>query len=80
MGYIDPFCAPEFLVDDVSFRTMVGADYLRLGFHTLEQGENILRIKLIFPLHRLLEVQNDTRLFVAVQQRCLHARLSRMAN
>lgn len=66
--YLDPFCAPEFLIDDIAFRTMVGTDYVRLGFCTEEQSERILRVKLVFPVHRLIEAQSATRMFVMTQQ------------
>lgn len=73
---IDPFGAPEYLVDDIAFRTMVGTDYVRIGFYTQEPGEQILRVKIVFPVCRLFDAQADTRLFVTRQQ----FQLCRMAN
>lgn len=80
VSYIDPFGCPDFLVDDVAFRSMVGSDYVRFGYYTREQDEKILRVKLVFPIHRLIEAQDETREFVNMQQRCQHRRFSRMAN
>lgn len=79
-AYIDPFCAPDFLVDDVAFRSMVGNDYVRFGYYTQEEDVKILRVKLVFPVRRLIEAQDETRVFVNMQQRCMHARLSRVTN
>lgn len=70
MEYVDAYGAPEFLVDDVAFRTMVGNDYVRFGYYTQEPGEKILRMKLVFPVRRLIEAQDETRQFVALQRRC----------
>lgn len=80
VSYCDPFGAPEFLVDDVAFRTMVGTDYVRFGYYTQEPGEKILRMKLVFPVHRLIGAQDETRLFVTMQRRCQHQRVGQMAN
>lgn len=79
-AYIDAFCAPEFLVDDVAFRSMVGVDYVRFGFCTEEPDGRILRVKLVFPVCRLIEAQTETRVFVAMQQRFLQERLIRAVN
>lgn len=79
-SYIDPFGATDHLVDDVAFRQMVGTDFVRFGYYTLEEGERILRVKLIFPLHRLIEAQNETRAFVNMQRKCQVQRFIRMAN
>jgi len=53
-AYIDPFGAQDYLVDDVAFRSMVGTDFVRFGYYTLEEGEKILRVKLVFPVRRLI--------------------------
>lgn len=80
VSYIDPFGCPDFLVDDVAFRSMVGTDYVRFGYYTKEQDENILRVKLVFPLRRLIEAQDETRMFIMMQQQAMHHRLMHMAN
>lgn len=80
VAYTDPFGAPEFLVDDVAFRNMVGNDYVRFGYYSKEQDETILRVRLIFPVRRLIEAQDETRMFVAMQQRCQHQRLGLVMN
>lgn len=80
VSYVDPYGAAEYLVDDVAFRSMVGTDYVRFGYYTQEQDEKILRVRLVFPVHRLIEAQEETRVFVTMQQRGMHARLSRVAN
>ena len=79
-AYIDPFGAQDYLVDDVAFRSMVGTDFVRFGYYTLEEGEKILRVKLVFPVRRLIEAQDETRLFVTTQQRRAHQRLMQVAN
>lgn len=79
-AYIDPFGAQDFLVDDVAFRTMVGTDFVRFGYYTLEEGERILRVKLVFPIRRLIEAQDETREFVAMQQRRQRERFSLAVN
>lgn len=80
VSYVDPFGCPDFLVDDVAFRSMVGSDYVRFGYYTHEQGENILRVKLVFPLHRLIEAQDETRTFVSGEQRRGRQRLGLVVN
>lgn len=69
VSYIDPFGCPDFLVDDVAFRSMVGSDYVRFGYYTQERNSRVLRVKLVFPLRRLIEAQDETRQFIAKQQR-----------
>jgi hypothetical protein len=78
-SYIDPFGAQDYLVDDVAFRSMVGTDFVRFGYYTLEEGEKILRVKLVFPVRRLIEAQDETRAFVT-QQRCRRERMSLAMN
>jgi hypothetical protein len=68
-SFIDPFGAPEYLVDDLTFRQMVGTEYMRLGYHTDEEDSRILRVKIVFPIVRLLTMQADTQLFIAHQGR-----------
>lgn len=80
VAYIDPFGAPEFLVDDVAFRMMVGNDFLRFGYYTQEQDEKILRVKIVFPVRRLVPSQAETRLFVTTQQWCQHQKISTEMN
>lgn len=65
---VDPFGASEYLVDDVAFRTMVGTDYVRFGFYSADEGENILRVKLVFPIARLFAAQEETRMFLAARE------------
>lgn len=77
--YIDPFGAADHLVDDVAFRQMVGTDFVRFGYYTLEEGERILRVKLVFPVRRLIEAQDETRLFL-MQQRSRRERVSEAVN
>jgi hypothetical protein len=31
-GWLDPFGCPEFLVDDIAFRQMVGTELVRFGY------------------------------------------------
>ena len=80
VSYIDPYGAADHLVDDVAFRMMVGTDFVRFGYYTQEEDVKILRVKLVFPLHRLIEAQDETREFINQQQRCMRRRLSLMSN
>lgn len=64
---IDPFGAPEYLVDDVSFRQLIGTEFLRFGYHTVEDDGLILRVRLVFPIVKLLTMQADTQAFIAKQ-------------
>jgi hypothetical protein len=68
LAYVDAFGAPEYLVDDIAFRSMVGGDYVRMGFYTQEPGEKILRVKIVFPVCRLYEAQTGTQRFVTDQR------------
>ena len=61
---IDPFGAPEFLVDDVAFRQMIGTEFLRFGYFARDGDERILRVKIIFPLERLFDAQRETLAFL----------------
>lgn len=78
--YIDPFGAPEFLVDDVAFRVMVGNDFLRFGYYTQDEDVKILRVKIVFPVRHLISSQEATRMFVSMQQQCMHQRISHLRN
>lgn len=69
MTCIDPFGAAEYLVDDIGFRQMVGTELIRLGFFSREGNEQILRVKLVFPLTRLFEAQSETLAFLRHQDR-----------
>jgi hypothetical protein len=80
LSYIDPFGCPEFLVDNVAYRSMVGTDHLRFGFYTQEQDERILRVKLVFPVRYVFEAQAETRLFLTTRQQCMHQRLELVMN
>jgi hypothetical protein len=66
--FLDPFGAPEFLVDDIAYRVMVGSELIRMAFHQEENGESIIRLKLVFPIAKLMGAQEGTRMFVARQQ------------
>ena len=68
-GAVDPFGAPEYLVDDVSFRQMVGTEFLRFGYHTVENEGLILRVRLVFPIAKLITMQADTQAFIRSQYR-----------
>ena len=46
----DPFCAPEIYVDGVAYRERVGTDIIRSVFYANEQGERIIRVKLLIPI------------------------------
>lgn len=78
--HLDPFGAPEFLVDDVAFRTMVGTDYIRFGYYTQEQDEKILRVKIVFPVRHLISSQDATRMYVMLHHGCLHTRTDQVLN
>lgn len=69
----DPFGAPEFLIDGVAYREMVGSEMLRLGCYSNEQGERILRVKLVVPCVRVMMEQNATWRFLLSLRRDLFA-------
>jgi hypothetical protein len=46
-SFIDPFGAPEILVDGVAYREWVGSEFIRFGMFACEHGEHILRLKLV---------------------------------
>jgi hypothetical protein len=79
MSCIDPFGAPEFLVDGVAYRIMVGTEMIRFAFHSEEEEGRILRLKLVFPVAQLFETQNETRLFVA-RNECRRAQMAMLAH
>lgn len=57
--FIDPFGAAEFVVDGVAYREMVGNEMMRAAFYATEQGENIIRVKLVMMVSALnLEHEN----------------------
>ena len=49
LPFIDPFGAPEILVDGVVYREWVGSDLIRFGLFARDHGETILRLKLLMP-------------------------------
>jgi hypothetical protein len=49
LPFIDPFGAPEILVDGVAYREWVGSDMIRFGMFARDHGETILRLKLVIP-------------------------------
>lgn len=67
MSCIDPYGAPEFLVDGVAYRVMVGTEMIRFGYYSVDDGEQILRVKLVFPTALVLPEQIATREFLKPQ-------------
>lgn len=67
--YIDPFGAPEFLVDDVAFRQMIGTEFVRFGFFSRDEEDAILRVKVVFPMARVFDAQRETVAFLRQQVR-----------
>lgn len=64
MNFHDPFGAPEIFVEGVAYREIVGANLVRMGFFACENGDKIVRLKLLIPAHKLLAEQKLTREFV----------------
>lgn len=65
MSCMDPFGAPEFLVDGIAYRVMVGTEMIRFAYYSMDEGEQILRVKLVFPASLVLPEQQATREFLA---------------
>jgi hypothetical protein len=63
-GWLDPFGCPEFLVEDIAFRQMVGTEMVRFGYVSSDGDDRILKVKLVFPLVRLFDAQRDTLQFL----------------
>jgi hypothetical protein len=72
VAYIDPFGAPEFFVDDIAFRQLVGTEYIRFGYFSVEGDDHILRVKIVAPVRAILNSHISTRDLVA------HARAPRL--
>jgi hypothetical protein len=66
-GFIDPFGAPEILVEGVAYREMVGSDLLRSVFFANERGERIIRLKLLIPVMICTREHRELHSFVAKQ-------------
>jgi hypothetical protein len=62
---IDPFGAPEFFISGVGQRELVCPELLRLSLYEAENGEHILRVKLLLPLRVLMAEQRATAEFLA---------------
>lgn len=65
-SYIDPFGAPEYLVDGHAFRCMVGTELIRFGFYVAEEGHRILRVKLVIPVAAVMQSHPMTRELIAM--------------
>lgn len=63
-AYCDPFGAPEFLVDGVVYREMVGSEMVRFGFFNYENGGRILRVRIVLPVRQLVTEQQITSRFL----------------
>lgn len=61
IGYIAPFEVPEYLVDGHAFRQMVGTEFIRFGYYVAENGEHILRVKIVIPVTEIVRSQPITR-------------------
>lgn len=48
-GYTDVWGAPEIFCEGVAYREMVGTDIVRSVLYSTEQGERIIRVKLLLP-------------------------------
>lgn len=72
VAYIDPFGAPEFIVDGVAYREMLGTEFVRSSFFARDRGELILRVKLVMPVSIGNAEHNALRAFVAGRD---HARM-----
>lgn len=69
-SYIDPFGAPEYLVDGHAFRCMVGTELIRFGFFVAEEGHRILRVKLVIPVAAVMQSHPVTREMIAMNSAC----------
>lgn len=68
-SYIDPFGAPEFLVEAVAYRELVGTEMIKLGWCASEAGECILRFRAIIPVTAILREHEMTRAFLSPKMR-----------
>lgn len=66
--FVDPFGAPEFFVDGVAYREMVGSDLVRITYFSSDHGEHIVRVKLLVPCAIIASEDIKMRWFLAQQQ------------
>lgn len=69
-GCIDPYGAPEILVEGVAYREMIGTDLVRSAFYAKEQGEHIIRVKLVIPFFACAAEHYALRDFIAGTAMC----------
>lgn len=67
---LDPFGAPEFFVNGVASREMIGADILRVVYFATEDGERIVKVKLLWPVAALLGHHVETATFLHAGPSC----------
>ncbi len=68
--FIDPFGAPEFMVEGVAFREFMGTEFIKLGWCAMENGQCLLRFKAIIPVQKIVYEHTMTKAF-------LNARMAR---
>lgn len=65
--WIDPYGSPEIYVDGVAYRESVGTDIVRSVFYACEQGEKIIRVKLLIPVAICATEHQNLHNFIALQ-------------
>lgn len=67
-AFNDPFGAPEFIVEAVAYRELVGTDMMRLAWLANERGERIIRFKAVVPITSLIIEHAKSRAFLTDQR------------
>lgn len=67
-SFIDPFGAPEFFVDGVAYREMVGSDLVRITYFSRDHGDQIVKVKLLVPCAIIASEDVKMRWFLAHEQ------------
>lgn len=62
---IDPYGAPEFWTDKVAYREIACPGVIRLVFAADEHGENIIKAKILMPIHIIQVEQMRTVAFLS---------------
>jgi hypothetical protein len=65
--YSDPYGAPEIVVDGVAYREMFSPDVLRAAFFAKEQGELIIKVKILMPVVSLMLAHQSVHDFIEAQ-------------
>lgn len=60
---IDPYGAAEYLITGVK-RELISADLSRMCCYAAEDGQNILRVKLLIPVQMLITERQKLSLFI----------------